>query len=402
MAFMSRSSKIWSPSATWSFFGLLILSFSYCIGVYVLPTLSHQDIENSYDAFSYAAGLSSDPIAAREFQPFLSAYPGGWNAALTPFFALTLHFLLLAPPVIAFKKLFNRPHLAALFAAFAIPESAMFLGSISKEGLGVVAVASAIAAQAMIIRGRGIEGLVMAIYAVGIAEFSRPLYGVPFGAALLIGFLPACKPVVRRRIYFCAALLFAFLIWALLSGPLAAPFNEKYAAAKVFLDWFEEEMQSDSMIKAAVRKFFTLAFSSDEPTLRLILLALVSAVGKAIVYILAIPLIAPANFTTMPAQTWALTWQVACSLSSLAMIGGLWRLRRIPLDVESKCRLVFGLMLLLVISLSTAIFHVRYRAPAVVVILAAVWMAHPFYRPHITLMNGAGFCAFTIAILTTL
>jgi hypothetical protein len=397
-----RSNNLRLPTTPWLFLVLLILSFSYCVAVYVLPTLSHQEIEGSYDAFSYAANLNSDPIFARELQPFLIAYPGGWNAAFTPFFALTLHFILLVPPAIAFASLFESPELAALFAALAIPESAMFLGSISKEGLGLIAVASAIAAQAMIIRGRGIGGVVMAIYAVGIAEFSRPFYGVPFGTALLIGFLPACRPVVRRRIYFSIAVLLAFVTWALLYGPFASSFTEKYQAAKAFLDWFEQEMQSDSPIKAATRELFSLVFASDEPSLMLIILVLASAVGKAIVYIIAIPLVAPANFMTMPAQTWALTWQVASSLSSLAVIGGLWRVRHTPLDVESKCRLVFGFVLLLVISVSTAIFHVRYRAPAVVAILAAVWMAVPHYRRYVTMMNGAGFCAFMIAILSTL
>ena len=126
-----------------------------------------------------------------------------------------------------------------------------------------------------------------------------------------------------------------------------------------------------------------------------------AAAGKAIVYVLAIPLIAPTNFTNMPAQTWALTWQVAVSMSSVAMVAGLYQLRNYRLDKETKCRLWFGLALMFIIALSTAFFHVRYRAPAVIILLATIWLVVPAYRRRLVRMTIPTILMTVIALIST-
>ena len=42
---------------------------------------------------------------------------------------------------------------------------------------------------------------------------------------------------------------------------------------------------------------------------------------------------------------------------------------------QSRAILTFGFMLLFLLAISTAIFHVRYRAPAVVALFMACWVA---------------------------
>lgn len=388
------------PSPMFMLCLLATLSLYFCVAVYIVPQLSGQSIDGAYDAFSYAASMTEDPALARDLQPFLHLYPS-WSRTALFFYALLLHALLLVPSLIVLRRFWGRGGLAIVLAAIAVPESAMYLGSVSKEGLGIVAIVAALAGQSLVVRGNAWRGALMCVYAVAIAEVSRPLYGFPFGAALLIGFLPALRPVARRLTYAFLAVGFVFGTWVILYGPFASEFTDIYQSAKQFLDWFEKEMGSDSPVKSATRQFFASAFGGDRPSPAVLVLICLAAIGKAIVYVLAIPLIAPANFTDMPAQAWALTWQVAASMSSVAMVTGLFMLRKHELDTESKCRLWFGLALMLVISISTAIFHVRYRAPAVVVLLAAVWLVSPAHRRWLVWMTLPTLFATAIALIST-
>lgn len=381
---------------------LATLAFVYSILVYVIPTLSGQEVIGSYDAYTYAANLSQDAAAARELQPFLAAYPAFLSRASLPLYALALHWLLMAIPLMAIRKSLGAQGLVATIAALSIPESAMFLGSVSKEGLGIVAVVAAIAGLSLYLNDRKKHGALMCAYAVGIAEFSRPFYGIPFGAALLVGFLPSFSIRARHITYLTLAVGLVLGIWAVLSGPFSSEFKEQYQNAKQFLDWFEEEMGSDSPVKSAARGFFALAFSGEEPSLSLLILIALAAIGKALVYVIAIPLVAPATFTDMPAQTWALTWQVATSASSIVMMIAIFKLRSKQLSVGDRCRLCFGATLMFMISVSTAIFHVRYRAPAVVVILMAAWVAMPWWRKALPWMNLPALLAACVAIASTI
>lgn len=397
---LNRGYRTDFPSPMVMFGILLMVSLAFCVLVYVIPAISGQSIDGAYDAFAYAANMSENPIFARELQPFLNIYPS-WSGTVLFFYALLLHMILAMPALISLRALLGRGGVTIVLAAMMIPESTMFLGSISKEGLGIVAVIVALAGQTLVIRRRVGRGVLMCAYSILIAEVSRPFYGIPFGAALIIGFLPAIRPSTRLRIYFLLLVGLIIGLWAILLGPFASEFTEKYLAAKQFLDWFEEEMGSDSPVKATIRQFFALAFGSNEPSLILILLISFAAIAKALVYVLAIPLVAPANFSNMPAQTWALTWQVAATVSSIAMATGLARVRKINLGKESKCRLLFGVMLMLAISVSTAIFHVRYRVPAVVVILAAIWLVLPPPRWVVMWMTLLTLCASAIALVMT-
>lgn len=368
----------------------------------MVPTLSGQDIVGAFDAFTYAAHLTDDAALARQLQPFLAAYPASLHRAALPIYALCLHSVLLAAPLLGIKKALGRKGLIATVAALSIPESAMFLGSISKEGLGIVAVVAAISGQALYLNGKKTHGTLMCIYAIAVAEFSRPLYGFPFAAALLVGFLPILS--VRQRYTIYVALCTAAVVggWAILAGPFAAEFTEKYQTAKQFLDWFEREMGSDSLVKSSVRGFFALAFNGEEPSLSLLILITFAAIGKAIVYAIAIPLIAPAAFNEMPAQTWALTWQVAASATSIAIIASFFKIRSKHLSIDDQCRFYLGIALLFIISISTAFFHVRYRAPAVVVILMATWLIKPEDSRSLFWMNTSALLAAGGAIASTM
>lgn len=379
---------------------LALLSFTFCVSVYIVPYLSGQSFEGAFDAFTYAENMTEDSVRARELQPFLNLYPD-WPGVSLFFYALLLHAFLLVPALNSVRHSLGSRGFVIILTAISVPESAVFLGSVSKEGLGIVAVVAALAGQTLAVRGFFVRGTIMCTYSIFIAELSRPFYGLPFGVALLISFAPALSYTLRRVAF--AALVTTLLIgvWAILHGPFAAEFTIKYQAAKQFLDWFEQEMSSDSSVKSAVRQFFALAFSSDQPSLILLLLICLAAIGKALVYAFAIPLISPAGFTNMPAQVWALTWQAAASMSSIAMIFGFMALRQRSLDVESRCRLWFGLTLLIVISISTAIFHVRYRAPAMIVLLATAWLITSNQRHWLVWMTLPTVLASFIGILST-
>jgi hypothetical protein len=371
-----------------------------CVAVYVVPSLSGQDFDGSFDAFSYALIMTDDPFFARQAQPFLRLYPE-WPGTSLFIYAVLLHGFLLIPPLISLRSSLGSKGVSIILAAIAIPESAIFLGAISKEGLGIVAVVAALAGQTLLVRGQAVRGLAMSSYAVAIAELSRPFYGIPFGVALAISFLPALRSSTRLLMCFFALIAVIVGVWEILFGSFADEFTEKYQSAKQFLDWFEVEMGSDSPFKAAVRKFFSLAFVSDSPSPMVLLFVLLAAIGKTFVYLLAIPLIAPAEYSQMPAQAWALTWQVATSLSTITIVVGLFRLRSFTLNKENKCRLWFGIALLTIISISTAIFHVRYRAPAIVALLAAMWLVTNPHRRWFIWMSMLTFCATGIALVMT-
>lgn len=392
------------PRVRWSLpltlIGMSTLVLAYSVLVYVIPTSSGHSVTSAYDAFTYALMLSDDAETAREFQPFLSAYPGHLSRSMVQLYGAALHLSLLALPVLVLHRVLGQKACLVILTALAIPESAIFLGAVSKEGLGIVAVTAVFAASALYFRQRYVGACFMAAYAVGIAEFSRPGYGVPFAVAMLAGLIPAFPRRVRRSLPSAALIAFAVGAWMILAGPYREEFTEQYQTARTFLEWFEENMGSDSPIKGAVRAFFSAVFGSEEPSFFLLVLIAIAALGKALIYLLAVPLISPPSYQEMPAQTWALTWQVATSISTAVVIVSLWPLRKISLTVEDRSRLWFAFSLLFLISISTAIFHVRYRAPAVVAILAASWLANR--RPqHSTWMTVAALGASSLAILTT-
>ncbi|MBC7700863.1 hypothetical protein [Aquabacterium sp.] len=354
---------------------LVAMIFLYAFFVYVIPTLSGQSIVGSYDAFTYAFNMEEDREMARELQPFLGAYPGGLSKSVLPIYAMVLHLALMALPLQLIRKSEGRNTLLALLGALMIPESAIFLGAVSKEGLAIVAVVAALAGQAAFFDGRTKSAFLLSVYAIALAQYSRPGFGFPFGVAVLAAYFPCLRMKTRYQIVVTAVVALFFVVWSILAGPFEERFTEAYQIAQTFLVWFEENMGSESPIKSAVRYFFSLAFGSDSPTLLTLALIAVMAVLKAVVYFFAIPLVSLADFTDMPAQTWALTWQFACSMSTFVMVVGVYRVYRskLELTLRDKSRLWFGFSLIFLISISTAIFHVRYRAPAVVVVVFALW-----------------------------
>ena len=79
----------------------------------------------------------------------------------------------------------------------------------------------------------------------------------------------------------------------------------------------------------------------------------------------------------MPYFTWALVWQVATSISSIYCTAGVLSAttRKQFSTPRAQSLLLLAGSLLFLIAISTAIFHVRYRAPAVVAFVAAIAIA---------------------------
>lgn len=365
-------------------FFLIFLAYLYALAVYLLPLTIDNNLDNSFDAFSYAYAIYDDNLMARESQRFLSLYPQ-LSVESVFLYAPLLNISFLIPSLIVMRINATREEFLIFIACLTLPESLIFLGGVSKEGLGIAAATSVISGLTLLAQGKKrVTGFFMCILGVSIAELSRPFFGLVFGFAVLLAALPLLSVFSRKLVYFFCFVFTALILWAILLGPYSDDFSTLYHSAREFVQWFESEMGSESYIKSAVRQFFSAAFSSDDPTLATILLIFLAGFIKSIVYLLAIPLISPPNFTTIPAQIWAATWQVAVSLSSIFIGVGIWRLRRkLTLSLEDKCRLTFSLSLIFLIAISTAIFHVRYRAPGVIVLLLALWMAMPMRKIHI-------------------
>ena len=396
--------KSWRSSVTLAFACFFLVVLLYSLLVYVVPTLSGQDIAESFDAFSYAEWLQEDPEFIKERQPFLTAYPASLAATLLPIYAAILHFSLLAVPLVILCKHLKRHEMFIFFAALSIPESAIFLGAVSKEGLSIVAVIAALAGQKLFFEKKIAQSILLTACAIGIAAFSRPGFGYLFLVAVLGGYYPSLtkrnKAVIRWLVMFSVVML----IWIILYGPLKEQASEAYTNGKEFIEWFEVNLSNDdSAFKSSVRGIFALVFLYDQPSLIFLSIAVISGFMKAVVYFLAIPAIAFPSFTKMPSLTWALTWQFAVSTSSIVLVYNTWtifKMRR-QLTVENRCRLWFGYIFFFLLAISTFIFHVRYRAPAVVAILIACWMARGKGASSVVSMTIPALCGACYAILST-
>jgi MFS family permease len=384
-----------------SFFLLLVLLiYTYAITVYIIPIIVNQEIEGSFDAFGYAKGMVENAEHMRELQQFLNIYPE-WSEIALFIYAPLLHLFLILPVIFILKNTIGRKGLVIIISAVAIPESLIFFSAVSKEGLGIVAVLAAVGGIIEINQNKKFWGSFLCIYAILIAEISRPLFGIVFSFSIIVGLIPVLKPNIRLILYIISALVLILSLWLILVGTYSEIFTEKYQSVKQFLDWFETDLKSESFFKNLMRKFFAVAFEPNEPLLFTIFIIIVFAFFKTIIYLLAIPLISLPNFANMPAQTWALTWQVATSISSILMVIGLFSLRKYELSKESKSLLVFGFCLAFMIAISTAIFHVRYRAPSVIAILLAIWLIAPLKWPKIIWINILCLMATLMALFST-
>lgn len=384
--------------------GLIFIVIIYSLLVYVVPTLSNQSYIGSFDAYTYAMIVADDSENAKNLQPFLGAYPAKLSIALLPLFAVVLHTALLVFPLLALSAKLDRRQMLIIFSALAVPESALFLGAVSKEGMAITAVIAVLAGQVYFFSSRPKIGFLLTAYAIAIAEYSRPGFGYPFIVAVLGSYFPCLKQRTRRLIVFLVIVIAAICAWLILVGPLKDQATETYTEAKIFLEWFEDNLGSNSPIKTAIRSFFALIFSNDEPSLLFLGMAIIMAALKAVVYLLSIPLISPpSGASTMPVFTWQITYQVATTISTLSMVYGLNKLRKTstPLLTLDRCRLWFGFLLLFLISISTAIFHVRYRAPAVVAILIAIWLARKKRGEAFFTMTFVGISAACFGIVAT-
>ncbi len=387
-----------------AFAALSFVILIYSVLVYVIPTLSGQDTTGAFDAFNYSRFLAVYPQYIVERQPFLAAYPSGLSPILLPIYATGLHLALLSLPLYLLNTLIGSKNILIIFAALAIPESALFLGAVSKEGLSIVAVIGVFTGYFYYFSKRARSAFMLWTYAIIIADYSRPGLGLLYGLAIFSGLYPSFDKENKRRILLLTGLLVIVCIWIILYGPMKEQAIEAYVTGKEFLIWFEENMgNQDSKIKSGIRSLFSLVFFYDTPTLAFIILATICGFLKAAIYFIALPVISLPAVSAMPSMTWALTWQFAVSGSSLVMIYNTYYIfkQRKFLTVIQRCLLQFSFTLFLIFSASTFIFHVRYRAPGVVAILIATWLSRGKGASMVFPLTLPAVCAAIYAIVIT-
>ena len=371
---------------------LLITSFL----VYIFPVWIDFDTTGAFDAYAYVSYLNENPVDAREIQRFLWLYPPNvmpsWALNI---YAVLLHLVLAVPVYIVACTLENKWNVKAALIAILSFESLLFIATASKEGLGLLGVFSAICFHLLINERRYKAAFFLAIYSVLLSELSRPKFGLIIAACLLLSLIPYSSLKWRRLFLFLIFIFASLVVWSILRGPFAESFAERYAVGRNFLEWFEVEMPSESGLKAEVRGFFSIIFAPEEPTLSFVLIAFALSVAKALVYLFALPIIALPTFPNLPAQTWALTWQLATTASVFLLFGGLvnvWRGRANKIHKMHAALLTFSVVLLYALALSTFIFHVRYRAPAIVSLLAVLIMIGAVRVRHVAFSVVFIFC----------
>lgn len=380
---------------------LLLLSLAYAMVVYAYPMVLESDVFEAFDSFSYVGYLNENPVDAREAQGFLWLYPHMvFSAPALHVYAAFLHFFLLVPVCLIAFSLSSRADVGRLLLGMCAAESVLFLGTASKEGLAIVAVFSCLCAHLLLRERRNLGAVALVFYACLVGEISRPKFGILIGAGFVVSLAPYMSVFGRQLLGASIVSSVCALAWYLLVGPGAEDFSERYEIGKAFLAWFEVELASTSPLKAAVRDFFTLAFSADEPSLWFLVLVFLLSIAKAIVYLLAVPLISPPIFTLLPAQEWAICWQVAVSMMTLMVVWGLYSVI-VSGDVDSchSAMLIFSLVLVYFLALSTFIFHVRYRAPGMMGLIATLLCMRKI-SPISVVLSSAGLCVFMLGYST--
>ena len=354
----------------------LILTAILSYFVYYIPVLSGEDLYGTFDAFNYPRLVNINKDFAVSFQRFLILYPERLPSEYHPFYAIALHFCLMLPIILTMRFLADRSVILPIFLALLIPESTIFTGAVSKEGITICAV---LAGAFMLVAYSNKQSRIaffLFVYAIALAELSRPSFGAVFSIALLVSLIPMLSRDVRSLMLLGGLLFFIFLV-VLLFGPLYPKFLQVYQDARSFLFFFESDFASNSPLKAAIRGVFLIAFNDDIPSFFFIFIAILFAFIKSIIYLFAVPIVALPDRISMPFFTWALSWQVATSMSSFCLLVEFVSAYRNKYfqSRQSRAILTFGFMLLFLLAISTAIFHVRYRAPAVVALFMACWVA---------------------------
>ena len=344
--------------------------------VYFIPYTSGQPINGAFDSFSYAYLVNLDKEFAINFQRFLMLYPQGLEASAQFPYAALLHVAVAAPIVVYMAKT-QHSHLMSICAlALLIPESTIFLACPSKEALGICAVLALIAFHLRFSGKWDLPSFVIVLYAMIIAEVSRPNFSIVFVVAFIFSLLPYFSARVRINLLLSSAILFVFIL-ILLLGPYYTSFTQTYQEARSFLLFFEADLGSQSRFKSVIRGVFVVAFESDKPSLIFVFIAMFFAFIKAIIYFFAIPLVSLPEKLSMPFFTWALSWQIASTITSIYCAIMLFRTYYVGGFSSQRARavLLLAISLLFLIAISTAIFHVRYRAPAMVAFVAAFSIA---------------------------
>ena len=376
-------------------FWLLALSLAYATIVYAYPMILDSDVFEAFDSFSYVGYLNENPAEARGAQRFLWLYPSMvFSPPVLHIYAAFLHFAFLLPIYFFSLQITDRTQLGRLLLGMCAAESVLFLGTASKEGFALVAVFGCLCAHLLIGDRKYTGALILLIYACCVGEISRPKFGILVSAGFVISLFPYISIAGRRLLFSAVLIAMASLAWYVLLGPGAEDFFDRYEAGQIFLAWFELELASTSPLKGAVREFFTLAFSADEPSLWFLVVVFLLSIIKAFVYLVAVPLISQPLFVLLPAQEWAICWQLAASLVTFMVLWGAYS--TVVVGVVKKhhaAMLIFSFVLIYFLALSTFIFHVRYRAPGMVGLLAT-FLCMRKVPPALVLISSGGLCIF--------
>lgn len=365
------------PSITRLFIKIVMIFLFSSILVYFIPYRSGQPIDGAFDAYSYAFFVNLDKAFATSFQRFLGLYPESLAPYLQFPYAVFLHTFIIAPIFLIMSGTSHKLLMSVCGIALLIPESTIFMGCPSKEALGICAVISLVAFHLQFTGRFNWTSVFLISYSLIIAELSRPGFSIVFLAAIVFSLLPYLSSRGKINLSISIIIVFAFVL-VLILGPYYDNFTRAYQDARSFLIFFESDLGSESRFKAVIRGVFLIAFSDDKPGLAFIFIAILFAIAKSIIYLCAIPLVSLPDKLSMPFYTWALSWQVASSISSVYCIWMFFVVYRekIILSQRAKGILLLAISLLFLISVSTAIFHVRYRAPAIVAFVAAFSVAH--------------------------
>lgn len=370
-------------------YGVVLLL--YVTLVYVAPWQVDQEIFGSFDSHGYAFRLLTDADQVREDQPFLRIYYSGLpSPAIAHYFAAALHTLLISPLFFCVRSSKYDDLRRALFAVVLFPEVLIFLATVSKEGLAVIGALSVALSICFYSDNRKLAGILLLLYGGFLFEISRPGFslipGVAFMAAVVLPVSGANNRIRNVGLFLLISVIFAT---AVIYGPGANIVIEIYERGRDYLLWFEENMGSESFLKSAARNFFAMPFASNTPGFATALFVVIASVLKAFVYAFALPVLSLPRFENPVAQVWAMVWQISASISSLFLgliffFGAKSRLNR----GLAWCRgSSFGVYFMYLIAASTFIFHVRYRAPAISVLLFFIFLYRPIKLELLLIIN---------------
>lgn len=383
-----------------AFISYVVAILLYVAVIYVFPWKLDPEIFGAFDSHSYAFRLLNDLDQARIDQPFLNFYYAGFSSSeYFHYFAAALHSVLLLPLFLCVRGDSFSAIRRAIYCVVLFPEFIIFFSTVSKEGLAIIGSLAFSLSVVMFSAERLVRGVGLFLYGVGLFEASRPGFSIiPVGAMVMALILPICgvsRPFRNALIF----LLFGVLLGSVaIYGPSAELVADLYERGRDYLIWFEDNMGSDSIIKSLARTTFSLPFSTERPGVVTSVIVVFASVLKSVFYGFALPILSLPRFDNPVPQVWAISWQIAATVTSLILLASFVFFRKHSVDTTPwRVGASFGVYFIYIVAASTFIFHVRYRAPAVAALLFFVFIYRPVRYELLFVLNVIVlFCAFMV------